>query len=507
MDKIVIKKSLYAAAGPAGLFATAVGFFSDFVKPYLNLVPYFFILCALCAAGLWIFVVRKQARHGNLDEILQTRSGMVFAISVLASVFWLIMLPIFALTPERGLAASAVPSIGDWQERLFGKLDRIESKIDTVLSKIEQIDSGSAGLIASPKTSNDHYHNARIHELNGNLVEAKKSYEAYFKSGLSYVDPFFSYALILKNLEGPSSARVLMGELRDSYPDNPAASLAYIMAKEDRTDRITLLTALTKSRPEFAPAYFYLAKQYAFSEAGLQTNDDRRKEREALQALQESQKTEGFSKYYVDKKTAEEGLEWVKSELKLMEGILGGMIDAPLKISVTTSNKSSTITFTPTELVKKFFYRIDKQGEFKDTGTSGIMMPGSSEPLPNYYVMVSLPLGKHTIEAKYIDSKGEESATIEYPFEIVSLTIPTAPNRLIDPNTGKVQYMVFWNTFEQREYVFRYSLNNQSLDQVAPEYLNGVILTDLAPGKYTLYAQGEAQGEKTNIAQVEFEVQ
>jgi len=232
MDKIVIKKSLYAAAGPAGLFATAVGFFSDFVKPYLNLVPYFFILCALCAAGLWMFVVRKQARHGNLDEILQTRSGMVFAISVLASVFWLIMLPIFALTPERGLAASAVPSIGDWQERLFGKLDRIESKIDTVLSKIEQIDSGSAGLIASPKTSNDHYHNARIHELNGNLVEAKKSYEAYFKAGLSYVDPFFSYALILKNLEGPSSARVLMGELRDSYPDNPAASLAYIMAKE-----------------------------------------------------------------------------------------------------------------------------------------------------------------------------------------------------------------------------------------------------------------------------------
>lgn len=503
----VLKKSLQVGAGPAGLFATAVGFFCDFVKPYINLVPYFLVISALGTIGLWFFWLRHHIKgEFDIEKLFVSRIGYVFACAVLSTVFWLIMLPIFAVTPKQGLAASEVPAISDWQEKLFGKLDKIDNKLDIVIEKINALDTSKGGIISKPSSATEWYHNARIHELGGNLLEARKAYDKYFESDLAYLDPFLSYHLILKNVEGPSSARELMQKLRDAHANNPSAALAYILTKEEKTDRISLLENLTKQFPEYGPGFVYLAKQFSYVEAGIPTNQERQNEHAAITKATELEKTEKVSKFFIDKKQSEELLSWMKAEHKIMEGAYGDLINAGIKVNVTTNNKISTITFTPSELVKKIFYRINKQGDFKDTGTSIVGMPGSNEPLPNYYIMEALPVGEHTIEAKYLDQKGGESKITEQKIQIKALSITTPPLRMIDPKTNETQYMVLWSPFEEKEYIYTYSIDNQNLDQKPPDYLSGTYLKGLAPGKHTLYVQGTLGTEKTNIEQFEFQI-
>jgi len=508
MNQEILKKAASAGAAPAGLFVSAVGFFCDFVKPFLNLVPYFFFASLIITAAIWFKGLSKKMHNQPLEHLLQTKQGKFFGISVISTIFWLVMIPIFAVTPQAGIAATISPDIAGFQEQIFGRLDVIESKIDTgfekVLAKIDAIDAG-AGLIKNPQTSNDYYHNARIQELNGNLVEAKKAYDEYFKSGLQYIDPYLSYSLILKNLEGVSSTREMMGKLREDNAESPAANLAYIILKEDREDRLQLLDTFVQNFPGYGPGFLYIAEQYSYKENGVPTNEERRKEREALEKLLSLEKDQLFSKFYIDKKLAEEKLSWAQQDMKLMEGIMGGLLDNPVDFRIEYVNNSVSISFIPTELVQKIFYRLDKQGEFRDTGTMGIAMAGSTTPLPNYQVMEPMTLGDHVVEMKYLDSKGKESPVYEHQFTVDAIKLQNPPYKMIDPKTGKEQYMVFWQQFDgTKEYVFSYSVDEKTLDKKI-EY-GTLTLTDLSKGKHTVYLQGSLGSEKTNLAEMEFEV-
>lgn len=514
VDKQFLRQTASAGAGPATILVTGTGFFCDFVKPFMNLVPYFFFAALLITGYLWFFVVNKKLKDQGVDAILGSFYGKVFGISLIATVFFLAAVPIFALTPTQGLAASVSPDLASLQESIFGRLDVMEKKIDAgfekVLTKIDQIDAG-AGLISNPKTSNDHYHNARVHEMNGNLMEAKKAYEEYFKNKLMYVDPYLSYSLILKNLEGVSGARELMGKLRETYYDLPPANLAYILTKERRDDRIQLLTDLAARFPDYGPIYFYIAEQYSYKESGLPTNEERRKERDAFEKLLELEETQKFSGFFIDKKLAEENMNTVNTEMKLMEGTIGKLIDEPVSFKVELVNKSASLVFVPTELVQKIFYRLDKKGEFKDTGSSGITMAGYDGFLPNYQVMEPMTLGDHTLEMKYVDNKGKESPVYEHKFTVEQMKIQSPPYKMIDAKTGKEQYMIFWSFFDgDKQYKVKYSVDSADLDKEVGYSLN---LTDLAKGKHTIYMQGLEQDEngkltggKTNVARMEFEV-
>jgi len=508
MDNTTLKKALTVGAGPAGLFATAVGFFCDFVKPFINLVPYFFFASLLIAAGIWFFVLTKKLRHEPLEQLLESKQGKIFGISVVSSAFWLVMIPIFAVTPQAGIAATVSPDIAGLQDQILGKLTTIENKIDTgfdkVLAKIDQIDA-NAGLVSNPVTPNDYYHNARIQEINGNLIEAKKNYEKYFESNMEYVDPYTSYAMILKNLEGPNSSREIMGKMREDHSESPSMNLAYIMMKDDRDDRLVLLQQLAQKDPEYGPVYMAIADQYSYKEAGMPTNEERRKEREALQKVLDLEKEQKFSKFYIDKKESETKLAWAQQELKLMEGTMGGMLDNPVSFTIEYVNNSVSIAFVPTELVKKIFYRVDGKGEFKDTGSMGVSMAGQTDPLPNYQVMEPMTVGDHTVEMKYIDMKGQESQVYTHPFTIEPLKIQANPYKMIDPKTGKEQYMIFWSAFDgTKEYEYVYSVDDKSLNKKV-EY-GTLNLTDLTKGKHIIYMQGISGGEKTNVAEMEFEV-
>src|SRR6185437_9509260 len=85
---------------------------------------------------------------------------------------------------------------------------QIEAETRTVEDIATRFDSlgSNRGLIATPKTPEEHYHNARIHELGGNFSAARKEYHDYLSANLEALDPWLNYEDMLKTSEGKAGA-------------------------------------------------------------------------------------------------------------------------------------------------------------------------------------------------------------------------------------------------------------------------------------------------------------
>ncbi|MCC6643898.1 hypothetical protein IT411_04055 [Candidatus Peregrinibacteria bacterium] len=497
----VIKKAAEQGLGPAGIFAGVAGFFSDFVKPLINLVPYFFVGSLAAALILWFGFIAKDKKPSEidtLDEILKSRHGILFGVTVLSTAFWLVMMPIFAFTPAEGVVASTVPQVGEAQHMMMARFDLIDAKLDkgfaAVLDKIDQIDA-NAGIINNPQSYNDYYHNARVQELSGNLLEARKAYEKYFETNLGYYDPYLSYAQIIKAIEGPSSVGEFLGKLRDKYSDNPAAALIYAVNKSAREDKEFLLNELTKKFPDYGPIYFAQLELYSYKESGVPTLAEQAKAQEALGKLQDLEKKQQFSQFFIDKKLLAEKEEFIKSQASMADSYYGSMTKNPIDFKIEYVNGSVSMSFVPMEMVKKIFYRVDGEGEFKDTGSMGIAMPGSTESLPNYNAIEPLEVGKHVVEVKYVDVKDKESPVYKFDFEITPLKIDFMGFKIQNPRTGKAGPYLYYNFYnpEDGNGTVSYSFDTESYDQTG----DGMIFLDsLNPGKHVVYFQTRlANGE------------
>ncbi|MCC7432386.1 hypothetical protein IT412_02560 [Candidatus Peregrinibacteria bacterium] len=487
----VIKKAAYQGLGPASLFATIAGFFSDFVKPLINLVPFFLVISLLTSLVLWFGFIakgKKVSEFDTIEEILKSKFGIFFGVMVLSTAFWLLMVPVFAVTPQDGVVATVVPQASELQGMMMARFDKIDQKLDkgfeAVLQKIDQIDKG-AGLIGNPSSYNDYYHNAKIHELGGNLLEARKSYEKYFETNLSYFDPFLSYANIVKALEGPGSVSEYLGKIRDQYPENPAAALIYAVNK-NREDKLFLLDKLAVQYPDYGPIFYYIVEANSASEGIMPTLAEQKKAQEALAKLEELEKTQGFSNFFIDKEALATKEAFIKAQKNMGESYYGQLVKNPIDFKYEYVNGSVSLTFVPMEMVKEIFYRIDGQGEFKSTGMMGINMPGSAQSLPNYSVIEPLKIGKHKIEIKYRDSKDQLTQPASFDFEITPVRLNYMGYQIMNPKTGKAGPYIYYNFYETRdsEAVLKYSIDNQNYDQIG----DGMIFLDgLTSGEHELF--------------------
>ena len=59
------------------------------------------------------------------------------------------------------------------------------------------------GIIDNPSTSNEYYHNARLHELEGDYGNARRAYLGYFESKEDRLDPHLRFTAMLRLQEGP----------------------------------------------------------------------------------------------------------------------------------------------------------------------------------------------------------------------------------------------------------------------------------------------------------------
>ena len=110
------------------------------------------------------------------------------------------------------------------------------------------------GLVPSPKTAAEHYHNAMVHVQDGNTLLAEEAFQQYFsKADGDYYDPYLRYARLIQGKQTRQVAQTL-SELTEKHPSSRSAKLVNIVYGEDSSP-LQRLDELAKQSPDFLPLY------------------------------------------------------------------------------------------------------------------------------------------------------------------------------------------------------------------------------------------------------------
>src|SRR5207244_2372000 len=111
------------------------------------------------------------------DLTVLRRGAKQWAIGVAAALLFIAVLVVWLVRGQAGLTT---------------EIDEESRSIETIAKHFESLGS-LRGVIASPKMPEEHYHNARIHELDGNFGAARTEYAQYLSANLEALDPWLSY--------------------------------------------------------------------------------------------------------------------------------------------------------------------------------------------------------------------------------------------------------------------------------------------------------------------------
>lgn len=350
-----------------------------------------------------------------------------------------------------------------------GSLEKIAQRFESLASM--------RGLITPAKTPEEHYHNARVHELGGNFAAARKEYTDYLSANLEALDPWQSYSAMLKAAEGKAGAVETMRYFGDKLKPRTVSYQTAMALLEEGDARLAKLQALAASHPEFGPLASLISQEFSEARRGDQTLADQRAEKEWLEKFRAAQAAGKFEKYFLDKKEAQKWVDAAEARWAKLSSIPERVLENPVTLTAQLSNSGWAVGFTLTDFkAKELFYRLDGKGEFQSTGhlpyknaQTGLPMVNLHVPLPN------LPPGKHTIEAKYVDKNEETNGPYTLKFSTgdeqlaqgkMALNM-TLGSWLMFRDYDEKVLLYFTHLMSYRPIIkeIRYSLNSDELDQ------------------------------------------
>ena len=128
------------------------------------------------------------------------------------------------------------------------------ASLEKIAQRFESLSLRRAGSLPNAKTPEEHYHNARVHELGGNFSAARKEYTEYLSSNLEALDPWLSYSAMLKSAEGKAGAVEAMRYFGDKLKPQTVSYQTALALLEDGEPRLTKLQTLAGREPRFRPA-------------------------------------------------------------------------------------------------------------------------------------------------------------------------------------------------------------------------------------------------------------
>jgi uncharacterized protein DUF4062 len=363
------------------------------------------------------------------------------------------------------------------QSRVSTKIDKNQATLEKIADRFEAL-SSNGGIIQNAKTPEEHYHNARIHELGGNFSAARKEYSDYLFSNLEAIDPWLSYSAMLKSAEGKAGAIEAMRYLGDKLKPPTVSYQAAMALLEDGDARIAKLTALAEKNPDFGPLPWLISQEYSETRKGDQTLADKRAEKEWLEKFRAAHAAGKFEKFFIDKKEAQKWIETADTRWAALTSTPDKVLENPITLMAQSSNSGWAIVFTLTDFkAKELFYKLDGKGEFVSTGhlpmknaQTGLPMIQTYVPLPN------LPPGEHTVEAKYVDKNDKTNGPYTLKFSTQGEQI--AQTKMILNMTagswlsfrdyeGKVLlYFTHLTSYKDAIKEIRYSLNSDAVDKI-----------------------------------------
>jgi Domain of unknown function (DUF4062) len=360
-----------------------------------------------------------------------------------------------------------------WLVRGQGKTSRDLEKIAEHFDSL----SSTGGLIASPKTPEEHYHNARVHELGGNFTAARKEYTEYLSANLEALDPWLSYSAMLKASEGKAGAVEAIHYLGDKLKPPTVSYQTAVALLDDGEARLSKLQALAAGHPDFGPLAWLISQEYSEARRGDQTLADQRAEKEWLEKFRAANAGGKFQKYLLDKKEAQKWIDASEARWAKLTSMPERVLENPVTVIAQESSSGWAVIFTLTDFkAKELFYKLDGKGDFQSTGQlpyknaqTGLPMINTHVPLPN------LPPGEHTLEVKYVDKNEKTNgpyalkfSTADEQFAQGKMMLNTASGAWLSFRDYDGKVLLYFTTLMSYRPIIKevhYSLNSEALDQ------------------------------------------
>jgi hypothetical protein len=379
------------------------------------------------------------------------------------------------------------------------QMDKSQATLEKIADRFEAL-SSQGGVIPNAKTPEEHYHNARIHELSGNFAAARKAYSDYLFSNLDAIDPWLSYLAMLKSAEGKAGAAEAMRYFADKLKP-PSISYQTAMALlEDGDARITKLQALADANPDFGPLPWLISQEFSEARRGDQTLADKRAEKEWLEKFRAAHAGGKFEKFFIDKKEAQKWIETGEQRWASLTSTPDKVLENPITLTAQSSNGGWGLIFTLTDFkAKELFFRLDGKGDFLSTGHLPMKNAQTGLPMIQTYVPVpNLAPGEHTVEAKYIDKNDKTNGPYTLKFSTMSEQLAQSKMALnmtagswltFRDYQGKV--LLYFSPLSYRQVIkeMRYSLNSDKVDTVfKPMFVQGTELNFIYVPENTEFA-------------------
>jgi hypothetical protein len=362
------------------------------------------------------------------------------------------------------------------QSKMATQIEKGGGTLEKIAQRFESLAS-TGGLIPGAKTPEEHYHNARVHELGGNFGAARKEYAEYLSANLEALDPWLSYSAMLKAAEGKAGAVETVRYLGDKLQPRTISYETALALLDDGDARVKKLQALAEKNPDFGPLAWLISQEFSEARRGDQTIADQRAEKEWLEKFRAAHAAGKFEKYFLDKKEALKWIEAADARWAKLSSTPERVLENPVTLTTQLSNGGWAVTFQIADFkAKELFYKLDGKGDFQSTGQLPMKNAQTGLPMINTYVpLPNLAPGEHTIEVKYVDKN--EKTNGPYTLKFSTADEELAQGKMILNMTagswlsfrdynGKV-LLYFTHLLSHRPVIkeIRYSLNSDKLDQ------------------------------------------
>jgi hypothetical protein len=359
------------------------------------------------------------------DLAVMRRSAKRYTFAIIALLLLITGLSVWLLQGQDETKESVVETkqaVDDTKQVVNDVATEVRKGNETLAKIADRFESlaSNGRLIPDPKTPEEHYHNARMHELGGNFSAARKSYSEYLSANLEAIDPWLSYSEMLKASEGRAGALETLRYFGDKLEPQTVSYRTALALLGDGKARLAALEKLAAENPEFGPLAWLISREYSPERLGEQTLADQRAQKEWLEKFRAAREVGRFMKFFIDQKEAGKWSEQADQEWARLGSTPDEVLENPVTLTAQQSNAGWSVIFSVADFkIKELFYRLDGEGDFKSTGHLPMKNPQTGLPMVNTHVpLPNLAPGEHKIEVRYTD----RNDAINGPYTLVFST-------------------------------------------------------------------------------------
>ena len=272
--------------------------------------------------------------------------------------------------------------------------------------------AGRGALVDAPKEPHEFYANARLYELRGDFLNARSAYLGFMSFGLPRVDPHYRFQSFLRVQEGRAGAREVYAEMANARrgDETLAYAAALLLAPEQRKTR---LNDIIRARPDFAPAYYELARSFSRDQLGTQTAGDQEREYELLVQFIALHEQGRLVRWFIDQSVVADLLDDARRRIAAFRASAG---QRQVTFESSRSNQGWTIAASIVDAVQEIFVEGPSLAR-RSTGFMPSQDARTGKPMAQPFFSLPSDARAGVYEMTYRDNNGQLRGPYRYAFD------------------------------------------------------------------------------------------